>query len=109
MLGRKRAPVSKLERSVSSLTTGALIDYLKRYVNSAGNSVRLFEDTGDPAALDALFENGDALQVLARELKTRVKDHPYSPAPNMHLQELVEKYQFKTGVSSMPPGMREQP
>jgi hypothetical protein len=97
-----------LERSVSSLGSGALLDYLKRYINEAGVAIRQVEDYADPAPLDVILANTEAIIVLTQELKSRVKDSDYSPAPNQHLQFLVERFQLQH-AGATPPGVPAQP
>lgn len=106
MLRRKRTPASELEKIVSGLGSGALVDYLKRYTNSLGNSVRHFEDTGDPLALDVIQENTEAVALLAQELRNRVKDFT-PPAPDFHLQMLVREFERRYGAT--PPGVPSRP
>jgi hypothetical protein len=108
LLGRKRAPGGKLERTVSQASSGALVDYLKRYVNQAGTAARRYEDTLNPHALDELLDAAEAIPVIAQELKRRVKESDFSPLADSHLQELVEEFQLRHGGST-PPGVLSQP
>ena len=104
---KARVPRTKLERTVSELASGALVDHLKRYVNMAGTAARVFEDTGDPSALDSAVEAGEALLVVARELLGRTPEAAYAPRMNLHLQELVDEFLRRHGA--VPPGVIEAP
>jgi hypothetical protein len=77
----------------ASANVGQLKDELQRYVNSMGQATRLFEENGDPLALDVILENVSTITVLTTELKRRADQGAgYAPVPDQRLQGLLERY-----------------
>lgn len=100
---KKTATLSDMERVASSANAGQLKDELQRYVNSAGTAIRMFEETGDPLALDVVLENTAVLTVLATELKNRADQGTgYAPVPDARLQGLLDQYLKKRQQVAQP-------
>ena len=75
------------------MNTGSLVDFLQRYVNSIGAATALYAQSGDPLALDVVLDNNAAIDVIIYELKSRQKEGTaFAPPPDLHLQELTEKF-----------------
>jgi hypothetical protein len=81
------------------------MDNLKLNLSSAGNCARIYSEVPDPVALENLIENATSAIVLARELMRRRDGdaQAFVPAPDPHLQELLDKFQARHS-GAIPPG-----
>lgn len=93
MFNRSKKEATRIERVASSMNTGALVDFLKQYVNSIGQATVVYAENGDPVALDVIGDNTTAIDVIVAELRSRQKEgRGFAPPPEPHIQELTEKY-----------------
>lgn len=88
---RQAREATRMEQKASRASAGELKDSLQQYVNSIGQATRIFEEGGDPVALDVIIENLVTVRVLAVELRSR-KSEGYQPAPDAHLEKLTQEF-----------------
>jgi hypothetical protein len=97
---------TRIEQVASQLDAGVLKDHLQRLIASQGQAMRLFEESGDPLALDVIAENTESIWRLTKELQRRSKGPgAYQPVPDKHLEELTTKYLRQTAAArgALPP------
>lgn len=87
---------TRLELQAANLTPPQLVDWLQRYTNSFGEAVRIYATQGESAALDVMADNISALSALVAEARQRRGDDVYVPAPDPHLQSLVDRFLEQT-------------
>lgn len=114
MSRRSLGAATKLERVAASMNSGALVDFLQMHVNSVGTATAMYAETGDPISFDVILENTEAIRTIASVLQSRVKESPYSPAPDPRLEALKDAYLRKrqssgqTSRASLLPGVPEE-